>query len=375
MESARFNNNASSISLVTTALEESEERINTFMEEVKTYKTFKIATFISNYWFPVLVPIGVVGNILSFIVMVKPNNRKMSTCIYMAAISINDNIMMYVCFEVCLVVIFKTHQWHPVECKIMAFCALFGLQNCTFQILAMTIDKYIAIKWPHRAATYSTPRRARMIAMSLYVCVFIYNVPHFFFSSIIGNQCLSYGISSVISRIYSWFSFVLNAIIPFTLLIHMNYIIVKTVRNSRKSFRDNNGITGMEKRQTTMKTAENQLTIMLLLVTTLFLILLCPTYFRFIYLVFAKRDTPRDYAKSMIIYEITSKLYLSNSGINFFLYCLSGKKFRNDLKEILCCFGFSRPSVTERKDGLRSHEISTVCTKTSDSLTSYLPQH
>ena len=311
MESTIFNNNVTSINLATTTLEESETTINTFMEEVKGFSTFKIATFIGTYWFPILVPIGVVGNILSFVVMMKPNNRKMSTCIYMAAISINDNVMMYVCFHVCLVVIFKTHQWHSVECKIMAFWALFGLQNCTFQILAMTVDKYIAIKWPHRAATYSTPRRAKMITVSLYVSVFIYNIPHFYLSSIIGNQCLSYGISSLMSRIYSWFSFVLNAVIPFTLLIHMNYVIVKTVRSSRKTFRDNDGIIGMEKRQNTMKSAENQLTIMLLLVTTLFLILLCPTYFRFIYLVFAKRDTPVDYAKSMLIYEITSKLYLS----------------------------------------------------------------
>ena len=245
----------------------------------------------------------------------------------------------------------------------MAFCALFGLQNCTFQILAMTVDKYIAIKWPHRAATYSTPRRAKTIVVTLYICVFIYNIPHFFLSSIVGNQCLSYGISSLISRVYSWFSFVLNAIIPFTLLIHMNYVIVKTVRNSRKTFKNKDGTTGMDKRQNTMRSAENQLTIMLLLVTTLFLILLCPTYFRFIYLVFAKRDTPPDYAKSMLIYEITSKLYLSNSGINFFLYCISGKKFRNDLKEILCCVGLSHAFVPGRKDCSKSNEISTVCTK------------
>ena len=25
------------------------------------------------------------------------------------------------------------------------------------------------------------------------------------------------------------------------------------------------------------------------------------------------------------------------SGVNFFLYCVSGKKFRNDVKDILCC--------------------------------------
>ena len=127
------------------------------------------------------------------------------------------------------------------------------------------------------------------------------------------------------------------------MLIYMNYVIVKEVRNSREFFEANDETTGkgrdqgMETRKKTMKSAENQLTIMLLLVTTLFLILLCPTYFRFIYLLFAKRDTPFKYAQAMLLSEITGKLYGSNSGINFFLYCISGKKFRNDLREILCC--------------------------------------
>ena len=70
---------------------------STFMEEVCTYTTFKIANFINTYWFPVLVPIGLIGNTLSFMVMIQPNNRKVSTCIYMAAISINDNLMMCMC--------------------------------------------------------------------------------------------------------------------------------------------------------------------------------------------------------------------------------------------------------------------------------------
>ena len=174
MESNSFSNNVTSINFVSTALEESETTINIFMEEVKTYTTFKIATFIATYWFPVLVPVGVMGDILSFIVMIKPNNRKMSTCIYMTAISINDNIMMYVCFQVSLVVILQIHPWHPVECKIVAFCALFGLQNCTFQILAMTVDKYIAIKWPHRAATYSTPRESKNDCSDfVYMCIYL----------------------------------------------------------------------------------------------------------------------------------------------------------------------------------------------------------
>ena len=174
----------------------------------------------------------------------------------------------------------------------------------------------------------------------------------------------------MITTVYSWLSFVFNAIIPFAMLIHMNYVIAKTVRKGRKLFERNDINTrgGMERRQKTMKIAENQLTIMLLLVTTLFLILLCPTYFRFIYLVFANRDTPLDYAKAMLLFQITAHLYVTNSGINFFLYCISGKKFRDDLKETVSCI--SPPSLSRKKDGQLSNttEISNVAVHTSDVL-------
>ena len=281
----------------------------------------------------------------------------MSTCIYMAAISVNDNILMYICSHEYLVSALQIHRWKLIECKFIAFGALFALHNCTYLILAMTVDKYIAIKWPHKAATYSTPRRARMIVVGLYVSVFIYNIPHFFLSNIIRGLCSGYAIRSLITSVYSWFSFVLNAVIPFTLLIYMNFVIIKTVRNSRKTFiRD--GSTGSEGKKQLMKNAENQLTFMLLMVTTFFLILNFPAYFRFIYLVFAKRDTPSLYARLLLLGQITGKLYPTNSGINFLLYCISGKKFRSDLKEILYCSSSTNHSGPEGNSS--STQVSSV---------------
>ena len=91
-------------------------------------------------------PIGVLGNTLSFIVIMKPTNRNVSICIYMAAISLNDNVIMYVSAHVYLVVGLKIHEWHLTECRFFGFLVLYALQNSTFQVLAMTIDKYIAIK-------------------------------------------------------------------------------------------------------------------------------------------------------------------------------------------------------------------------------------
>ena len=374
MESTSIYNNITHVlNLVTFEWEAPETTTkDAFMEQVESYIIFQMANFINIYWFPVLVPIGLVGNTLSFFVMIKSNNRKMSTCIYMAAISVNDNIMMCGCFHDYLVSATQIHKWKPIECKLNVFVTLFALQNCTFLILAMTLDKYVAIKWPHRAATYSTPGRAKMISVGLYIFVFIYTIPPFFLSSVLGDQCVAYSVSSVLSKVYSWFSFVLNAVIPFTMLIHMNYVIVKTVRKSRKMFRSNDTNTGSQIRQKTMKNAENQVTIMLLLVTTLFFVLLFPTYFRFIYLVFAERESTTGYAKSMLIFQISFKLYATNSGINFFLYCISGQKFRNDLKEILCYCTICNPSSTQRKEEPQSAttEISFVCPKNCGSLPS-----
>ena len=105
-----------------------------------------------------------------------------------------------------------------------------------------------------------------------------------------------------------------------------------------------------------MKNTENQLTIMLLLVTTLFLILMIPTYIRFLYTTFVGTETPVKYANMMFFYHVSHKLYFTNNGINFFLYCISGQKFRDDLKELLCDSNVARKTSSDTN----STEISSI---------------
>ena len=85
------------------------EYLKNYMKQVETYAAYNIASYINQYWFPVLVSIGLVGNTLSFLVMIKPNNRKVSTCIYMAAISVNDNVMMCLSLHNWLVNVVRMH--------------------------------------------------------------------------------------------------------------------------------------------------------------------------------------------------------------------------------------------------------------------------
>ena len=327
-----------------------------FMEEVNTYFIFKIANSISTYWFPILVPLGLLGNTLSFLIMIKPHNRKMSTCIFMAAISINDNLMMCMALHNWLLSVLKIHNWYQWECRFAAFLVMHAVQNSTYQVLAMTADKYVAIKWPHKASILSTPKRAKIIAVSIYISVVIYNIPYLFITKLVGLQCLGYAAGGTITVVYSWLTFSINAIIPFSLLIYMNCVIIQRVRQSQTMFiTDQQSQNNADhQRQKIMRNTERQLTIMLILVTTLFLILMIPTNIRFLCFLFIERDTPEKYANLMFLYHLTHKLYHTNNGINFYLYCISGQKFRNDLKELLCCKTEDKSLVYNSRDNHHS---------------------
>ena len=73
---------------------------------------------------------------------------------------------------------------------------------------------------------------------------------------------------------------------------------------------------------------------MLLLVTFAYLSLTLPNKILEIYLIFNSGDTPTYYATLHLFYQLSGKLYYTNHGINFFLYVMSGQKFRTDLKNL-----------------------------------------
>ena len=156
----------------------------------------------------------------------------------------------------------------------------------------------------------------------------------------------------------------------------MNCVIVQKVRQSHRMFGDAKSIEEDQghqrsegqgqinaRRLNKMKNTENQLTIMLLLVTILFVLLMIPSYIRFLFTAFVKRDTPAKYANFTFFFHLSHKLYNTNNGINFFLYCISGQKFRNDLKEILTCGSQLNSYKTFRRERSDLTEVSNCLIK------------
>ena len=81
--------NTTDIALFTGAPSNNEDSADNY-----TYQ--QIGTAIQRYMAPLVVVIGVLGNTLSFLVMIQPRNRRVSCCIYMAALAVSDTMTLYV---------------------------------------------------------------------------------------------------------------------------------------------------------------------------------------------------------------------------------------------------------------------------------------
>ena len=143
-------------------------------------------------------------------------------------------------------------------------------------------------------------------------------------------------------KFYYWLTFLLNFIIPFVSLVIMNSVIIRTLYKRSKSNlteatdtrHENQGQDQGQSHGHTnpIKTVERQIYTMLLLVTFGYLILTTPGYAMLFYVNYVDYlQSPFHYAACVLFFQVGGKTYYTNFGINFFLYVLSGQKFRKDL--------------------------------------------
>ncbi len=228
---------------------------------------------------------------------------------------------------------------NPTYCSIRIL-VVFGSALCgVLIILAMTFDRFYGIIRPHKASSFNTVKRAKITCLIIIIFSTLYNVPHIFLTLERGYDCVPYGrgIMYAYGEVYYWSSFVLNFSFPFVALLIMNSFIIHTIR-SRRSL---TGLTTQSQRSdkgTKPKSSDSQVFAILLLVTFSFLFLTTPTYMLFLFqMIMDFTKTPELFAGWHIFFGLAQKLFFTNNGINFFLYILSGTKFRNDFRQLICC--------------------------------------
>ena len=234
-------------------------------------------------------------------------------------------------------------------CTIWVTVASFSNLCSTLFLLSMTFDRFYSIIRPHKAASFNTVKRAKVTITCVIVFSSLFNIPHLFATAQRGRRCNPIGKVSEYPylRAYSWLTSGLNCFLPFLLLLIMNILIINALHRHSKFIGKPKMGQGqgqgqnneqVQSRVLKVKHAERQITVTLLFVTFTFLVLMFPYGSILIYVVvYDFTKSPQSYAGYILFAGIANRAYFTNSGINFFLYVISGKKFREDLVNLFRC--------------------------------------
>ena len=224
-------------------------------------------------------------------------------------------------------------------CAIIAASFLAGAMCSAHLIVFMTFERFYSIIQPHRAASFNTVKKAKLIIICLFLFGFSYNIPYLFITDndnryCIVNNDIAY---SVQGQVYYWMHFTIGFAVPFVSLIIMNTVIIHTLQRRSQWVTSTSQSQGQSQGQSA-KNSERQIYMTLLLVTFAFLILSTPFYAVHLWVNFTVGSTPQFFAAYQFLFIVATGLFFTNNGINFFLYVMSGKKFRTDLMKVFSCF-------------------------------------
>ncbi|CAM4873397.1 unnamed protein product [Rotaria socialis] len=296
-----------------------------------------------------LIIVGTVGNLLTIVVLLRKNLRRLVTIRYLIIVSICDTISLY---GWNLNNFYKFHissirgnleEISILHCRIISFMTFVSLQLSSWCLTATILpyDEHIAkdralnLYWLHWKQSYGKRKYTKYYIIILtFICIAL-NIHVLFLN---GYRTSSGSIECYATENNPGYIFpqwervhlVVYNLCPFAIMCICNtYIIVATVRSSRAQ---DESLPPTVQRKNLER--YRQLTALLIIVTFAFVLLTLPAC---IYFVFFRHNleatTERTY-RYMIQISLSSVQFTSH-GINFFLYCFSAKSFLNELNDML----------------------------------------
>lgn len=313
---------------------------------------------------------GTVGNILILLIMRTHRLGRTSMHVYLRALAVSDLCVLYTgllrwwviwSFGVDL------RNQHALLCKIHTWMVYVAIYVSAWLLVFMTLERTCSACIPHRVNMFCTKRRA------CYLIVFIVLFQlcmqsHFLFGLAVldkgrnGTQecrAVSKEYDFFIHNLYPFVDLVLLSLIPFILVILGNIIIIWKTFLSLRTAAELNLTSG--KSALLRRRRASSMTVILLCLSALFLLTTSPTC------VFnmwergesakAALKTPVGIARTELTWASVNIIMYCNNTFNFYLYCLSGRKFRNEIRRQFSWKYTDTQSIVLSAPSLQLHRV------------------
>ena len=309
-------------------------------EILKTYNNYNIATDLIKWVMPVIIITGTIGNIFSFIIMIRREMRQTPTFFYLAMLAIADTAVLYVsAFKTWLRIIsgYELSHINAFSCKLTMFLVHFSIEFSAWLIVAVTIERFLAVWFPLKASTMCNLSRAKFITLIVAVIFMLVNSHIFWTAELLPIKqtmddsnfiCASYAYENFVCRIFPKINLVLYSFLPCLILVIFNILIIICLMRTKHV---PNMIT---KDDCLVRTTHRKLAITLILISLTWIITTTP---RPLFRMFAPQPKSNEDRANILMWQVICfQLMYVNHAVNFFLYCLSGEKFRIQFKKFIC---------------------------------------
>ncbi|XP_053402953.1 probable G-protein coupled receptor 139 [Mercenaria mercenaria] len=333
-----------------TQLENQHLQHEIVLMELVEYRVHKV---ISLYIPPILLIMGTFGNMFSFLILRNKTMTRQSTNSFLSALALADSVVLFVGLlknwigEMSGLDIQNQADW---LCKLTSLLIYSSSHFSVWLIIAVTIERYIAVSQPLHASRYCKLSRAKRV-IALLAFVFILLNLHFIWTVTLNDRAIGKTVMHnckathhfvfFITTIWPWVDAALYALVPFLLIIVFNIlIIIQTLRATTWRGEAQKGpLMNVEKRSNDNNI---KLTVMLLCVSFTFLISTFPMSVAMVLHnqweeeMHRPSTTVQLVAQRRLLRTIAEMLMYLNHSINFYLYCALGQKFRNQVIKTLC---------------------------------------
>ncbi|XP_064622786.1 C-C chemokine receptor type 3-like [Lineus longissimus] len=291
------------------------------------------------YWPFFTATIGIIGNNMSLLITTKKDNRKHSTCVYMAGLAIVDTCFEFVVSAYKIVVFHGVGKNMEENLMFLSFiwygADAFAITSGLF-LAEMSIDRAIAVTFPMKAASICTASRALKVTVVTCVIQLTFNIQAFFSYKLPDppNGVVLRHVPNMpwVEQFLNFYQVLFGTILPFSILIICNTIIIINVRRASKKRKK------MDLSKSHRKSKEPNLTALLLVTSFAYFVCSIPKrIYEAIVPAFIQYDLDDPYwgTRYWLQWWIFTEIWHLNFAINFYVYFLGGgAKFRRDAKEI-----------------------------------------
>ena len=286
---------------------------------------------------PMLFFIGTIGNVLSGVVMMRRSLRTSITSFFLVTLAVVDTFMLwnglmrqYLRYAHSILV--RSHSL--AACRLHIFLTYWGGQFTAWILVCMTMERFFAIFSPHKSKQYVTKLSCGIVVGVTGVLLAGLNA-HFFKTQLLvyyygRHYCVTdSNYYDFMQKIWTWIDFTFFSFIPFGILVFANAGIIIKIAHS-------NYVRKHNMKQSSGGVKMTSMTAILLTVSLMFLLTTAPISIYLLIQEKVKRNTTEEEdALNYLWWAIVVNVNYINHSCNFFLYCISGPRFRRELRAVI----------------------------------------